>query len=242
MSEIPAGWYPDPTVPPSPAPVLRYWDGDRWTEHVSWPTAASVPSGPPEPTTPDGATLARWWHRVGAYLIDVVLGSIIATIATLPAQISIQHELPRLSDEFERRLEAGDSDATNWYFGQVFDLYLGHAIEFLIAPFVLLIVQAVFLRLWGGKPGQLLTGLRVRLRERPGNLSWGRAIARVLLGPGISSIVMLLGFLSGSWPAIALTYLIATAWTLIDPLWAAWDSKRQTLHDKLVGTNVVRKG
>jgi uncharacterized RDD family membrane protein YckC len=27
---------------------------------------------------------------------------------------------------------------------------------------------------------------------------------------------------------------------LIDPLWATWDPKRQTLHDKLAGTNVVR--
>ncbi|NBU94785.1 MAG: DUF2510 domain-containing protein [Actinobacteria bacterium] len=28
---VPAGWYPDP----SSRFELRYWDGTRWTEHVS---------------------------------------------------------------------------------------------------------------------------------------------------------------------------------------------------------------
>jgi uncharacterized RDD family membrane protein YckC len=28
---------------------------------------------------------------------------------------------------------------------------------------------------------------------------------------------------------------------LIDPLWATWDPKRQTLHDKLARTNVVKR-
>ena len=28
-----AGWYPNPEVPDS----LRYWDGDRWTDHVAHP-------------------------------------------------------------------------------------------------------------------------------------------------------------------------------------------------------------
>ena len=31
MSSHPANWYPDPVT----RHELRYWDGSRWTEHVS---------------------------------------------------------------------------------------------------------------------------------------------------------------------------------------------------------------
>src|SRR4029079_4499949 len=35
MTQIPAGWYPDPAPSaPGSAPSQRYWDGTRWTEHV----------------------------------------------------------------------------------------------------------------------------------------------------------------------------------------------------------------
>ncbi len=36
-------------------------------------------------------------------------------------------------------------------------------------------------------------------------------------------------------------YLLLVAPHYLDLLWAAWDSKRQTLHDKAAGTIVVRK-
>jgi uncharacterized RDD family membrane protein YckC len=37
-------------------------------------------------------------------------------------------------------------------------------------------------------------------------------------------------------------YLLLVAPHYLDLLWAAWDSKRQTLHDKAAGTIVVRTG
>jgi uncharacterized RDD family membrane protein YckC len=36
-------------------------------------------------------------------------------------------------------------------------------------------------------------------------------------------------------------YLLLVAPHYLDLLWAAWDSKRQTIHDKAAGTIVVRK-
>jgi uncharacterized protein YbjQ (UPF0145 family) len=42
----PANWYPDPSAPGK----LRYWDGSRWTEHVS-SAEASAADGPGAPVT-----------------------------------------------------------------------------------------------------------------------------------------------------------------------------------------------
>ena len=36
-----AGWYADPAAPDA----VRYWDGDRWTEHTSPAPAAPAPTG-----------------------------------------------------------------------------------------------------------------------------------------------------------------------------------------------------
>ena len=83
-------------------------------------------------------------------------------------------------------------------------------------------------------------GLRVRRRERPGHLGWGRAAARALLYPSLNSVVIFLGLASGSVAVLAVVFVALFVWGLLDPLWAAWDGNRQTLHDKVVGTNVVR--
>src|SRR3954453_21807853 len=52
MTEIPAGWYPDP-APQTLQGRLRYWDGRQWTGHVHDPQPA-VPATPtyPQPATP----------------------------------------------------------------------------------------------------------------------------------------------------------------------------------------------
>jgi hypothetical protein len=44
MTQIPAGWYPDPAPQTLPG-RLRYWDGAAWTEHVS--DAGVTGSDPP---------------------------------------------------------------------------------------------------------------------------------------------------------------------------------------------------
>jgi uncharacterized RDD family membrane protein YckC len=51
MTEIPAGWYPDPAPETLPG-RLRYWDGQQWTTHVHDPQP--VPAAPryPEPVAP----------------------------------------------------------------------------------------------------------------------------------------------------------------------------------------------
>lgn len=66
MSQFAPGWYPDPN-PQVRAGSQRYWDGAQWTAHTAPP-----PLGERD-VTPDGAPLAGWWQRVGAYVLDSLL-------------------------------------------------------------------------------------------------------------------------------------------------------------------------
>ena len=79
----------------------------------------------------------------------------------------------------------------------------------------------VFIAIMGATPGMRMLSLRVVRAADGGSCGWARAIVR-----GISWTVF--GFLS--------RFLVG----LLDPLWAAWDSRSQTLHDKLAGTVVIR--
>ena len=61
----PPGWYQDPT-----GPGLRWWDGNRWTEHhqpaVALPPPPAMSAGPAFPP-PAAAPVPpkfeqKWWH------------------------------------------------------------------------------------------------------------------------------------------------------------------------------------
>ncbi len=225
----PPDWYPDP----SGSGALRYWDGQQWTAHLAAAPRQTA-------TTPDGVRLAGWWHRVGAALLDNVIVGIASLPFTIAAQISMQDRMQGLADELQRRVDENDPGALSWYLHQLADLWQQHAWIYAAPAALVFLVTAVCLRVWGGTPGKLITGLRVRLRERPGNLGWGRAAARALLYPALNSVVIFLGFASGSLVVLGIAFAVVIVWGLLDPLWATWDPRKQTLHDKVVGTNVVR--
>ena len=91
------------------------------------------------------------------------------------------------------------------------------------------IYQVGFLRWRAATPGKLMLGLRVRLREQPGPLSWDTILRRWVsqFGPNLLSLIPVLGLVAGLYP-----------W--VDGLWPLWDERRQALHDKFARTNVVR--
>lgn len=84
--------------------------------------------------------------------------------------------------------------------------------------------------LCGGPRGQTLGMMAVGVRavgdEGGGPLGYGRGFARALV-EGILRLVNLLFFLLG------------LIW-ILDMLFPLWDKKRQTLHDKVVGSVVIR--
>lgn len=243
MSDAPAGWYPDPT-PATADPTLRYWDGQAWTEHVApgQPVAPVqsgtgspyfVPSPQVGPTTPDGAPLAGWGIRVAAYLIDLVPIWLLSTLLSIPAQVAMQDDMNRLTDELA---ETGDM-AAFW------DSWLETTRESMTWqwPLSLLIVAyfALMLRWKGATPGKLALGLRVRRRDEPGQLPWSTIALRVAAFNGVG-FLPLLALYTGSWLLIVLAATFLTVYMFADLLWPLWDKKRQALHDKVARTNVVK--
>jgi uncharacterized RDD family membrane protein YckC len=244
MTQIPAGWYPDPDTSNPGAPQgQRYWDGQQWTEHVAAPVAPPAgpvaayapmaPSGgtyaPLVATTPDGEPLAGWWQRVGAYLIDILIVTPLVVILGWPWIREIGSAYGDLVTQSIDAAETGGSLPDQG------DLLAEVLVPFLLLTLVGLLVNLVynagFLKWRSATPGKMVVGLRVRLRETPGPLSWGTVLLR-WAGTNwyaVLSFVPVLGTLLGLYP-------------LLDVLWPLWDDKKQALHDKVAKTNVVRKG
>ena len=240
MTQTPASWYPDPDPAAARRSSLRYWDGTAWTAHVHTATAAVAPTGP---TTPDGEPLAGWWWRVLAYVIDSIILSIATSVFSIPAQIEMQREMQRSMEEFAREVEANPEQTPD--FGFFFDDMVGVMQDnafWLTVPSVVVFALYFggFLRWKGATPGKLMLGMRVRLRDRPGTLPWSSILSRMLVQFGVSWTFFVLAYVTGSGSLVVLAVFVSVA-MLIDPLWATWDDKRQTLHDKLAATNVVRK-
>jgi uncharacterized RDD family membrane protein YckC len=244
------GWHPDPV--PAPAgqpPQLRYWDGTRWTEHVapaphiagppayqgtyaaSYPQpavpgyAAKVP-----PTTPDGVPLAGWWHRAGAYLLDALIVGLLTAVVAIPWLREVWHTYRDWIDELIKSTEAGGESTVDTSQLQ-HDIARPLAIIVAIQLVISFCYHVGFLMWRQATPGKLMTGLRVRLRERPGPMPLGTVVVRWLgqFGVGLLGLVPFVGSLSG-------------VYSLLDDLWPLWDPHNQAIHDKLAKTNVVRVG
>jgi uncharacterized RDD family membrane protein YckC len=218
---------------------LRYWDGTAWTTHVSAAPAAAVPTGP---TTPDGEPLAGWWWRVLAFVVDSIIVGVAAGVGAIPGQMKLQRDLEPISAAWDREI-ARSPGTVDWgkFLSDHVDVYLQNGL-WLIGPSIIVttLYWAGFLKWKGGTPGKLMLGMHVRLRDGAGPLPWSSIAARLLVQFAVSWTAFVVAFVAGSGALIALAVLVSTA-MLIDPLWATWDGRRQTLHDKLAGTNVVRR-
>jgi uncharacterized RDD family membrane protein YckC len=88
-----------------------------------------------------------------------------------------------------------------------------------------------FLKKLQATPGKLLFGLRVLPAELVGPLSW-RAV--LLRWSGKNGVVLL--------QLVPFGILLVAVYQVLDYLWPLGDRHRQTLHDKLARTLVVRRG
>jgi uncharacterized RDD family membrane protein YckC len=237
VTQIQPGWYPDPS---SPQHQLRYWDGQAWTAHVHTPQPqyagpqqpyyAARPVGPVGPTTPDGVPLSGWWRRVGAYVIDSVLVTTVASILTLPQQLEMQRRMNDLMLRLDEEMAPEAMPDFGAFFSDYWAAMQPLMVWSAIAGFVVwALYSSLMLRWKGATLGKMALGIAVRLRDQPGQLPWSAIFARVFVqfGVGLTAVVPLLYVALGWFP-------------LLDSLWPLWDKKRQAIHDKAARTNVVR--
>ena len=235
MTLPPANWYPDPSGPPA---QLRYWDGSAWTDNVVPPAPAPPPR--PVPTTPDGVPLAGWWWRVLAHLIDGMIVATVSGIVGWLVQGAFRQDFQELVEGFAAGMTISPETVDyRGFFADVQALFAAHAVAVYGPALVIGITYvALMLRFVGATLGKLAVGLRVRLREKPGQLSWTSIAARLVITT-LPTIVMCAGILSRSLTVLLVFYAIGSLFSMLDPLWAAWDSRRQAIHDKVARTNVV---
>lgn len=217
MTQTPPGWYPDPYA--QGRPILRYFDGVTWTEHVQ----SAPPAQTGVKTTPDGQILSGWWRRVGAYLID----GLIIVVLMIPVYIPVM--IPMFREAFDQANQA----AQNGTSPPLFPTYTTADFERLavlgLAALVLTVVyNALFLRWKAATPGKLAVGIRIRMRETPGKLPWDVIFKRLAVQQGFAFL---------SW--IPVVGSLAALWPYLDDLWPLWDQDKQALHEKWAGTNVV---
>ncbi|WP_425308370.1 RDD family protein [Ammonicoccus fulvus] len=255
----PGGWYADPVD----GSRERYWDGWQWTRNVrprrgAAPAAAPPPPPAPHgfsqpqqsmgqpgpygqfppgyppqgyappgylavPTTADGVPLASWWWRALAYAIDYFLLS--AVVQIIAAVTGLAARIDQASREYQAYLiEVLTTGATP---------DLGHAIGLLNTPasMTVSVISTVLFIVYSGlmlsSRGATLGKMVCRLRVVP--LDQGQG------GPALDK--------RRSWLRPVMTELLAfiPLVGLIDVLFPLWDRRKQTLHDKIAGTQVVRE-
>lgn len=177
--------------------------------------------------TADGQPLASYGMRVAAYLVDnLVVGVLNLLVAGWAYVISLKEYFAFVSDAVAADDPDQLSSITPEQVAGLIDLrwyFVGLALSTLV--YVLYYTLLVGLK--GGGVGKLALGLRVRRVDRPGPPGVGPAFMRLLIP--LLTVVPVLCYL---------TVLVLPA----DLLWPLKDDKRQALHDKMAGTQVVEKG
>jgi uncharacterized RDD family membrane protein YckC len=210
---------------------VRWWDGVRWTEHVSAPPpATSYAVGGPQVSTRLGTVvLSGWWRRFGAYVLDSIIvavpalaiGAIVGSIAlATPTAVTGQRTV---------------SD------GAQVALILTAVVLALAYPFL-------FLRYRGQTPGMM--AFRIRAIDRVGGgplttaQTWRRVLALFFLVTIWAEIAAIIDFntVGSSTPGSVTLRLITFAGLVATALWPLGNPCNQTLQDKAADTIVVLTG
>jgi uncharacterized RDD family membrane protein YckC len=269
MTQIPAGWYPDPAPQTIPG-RLRYWDGSGWTEHTHDPQPAPQPV--PQAAQPGPPAYPPAYPQ--------------AYPTAYPTSYPPAHPAPYGDPGYARagakaRPTTPDGQPLSGWWRRVLAVILDNIVQlplYLVAALPVLIWQWDDLSRWfsdltdavendtpnppdpaildpTSAPGLLLvlsllaaTTLYavVFLRWKqatPGKLILGlRVRRRETPGPlPWPTIVVRVGFVTALslFSQVPLIGLLFGLVALLDYLWPLWDSKNQALHDKMAGTNVV---
>ena len=166
--------------------------------------------------TLDGQELSGWWRRVFATLIDGFILNVLVTVFGWPLIQGFSRALQTYADQAVLAQQAGQPvpDPTDLY-----SATLGAMVKLaLVALAVSTVYECGFVKAFNATPGKLMLGIEIRLRERPGPMSWGTVLLR--------------------WFARVVCALIPF---YLDSLWPLWDRRRQAIHDLIARTQVCRR-
>ncbi len=204
----PASPPPPPLPPPPPFPPPASPPGYPGT----YPPPGYGPPGYGPPgygapawnPTPARSPYANYGARVGAWLIDWVLASVVGSIVLLPLH-AVRHASSTVASGSSKPL---------------FNVTITNQGAILFALLVIIYTTA----LTGSARGQTVGMMVVRAKAvdavSGAPIGYGRALGRVLF-------------------EYLMVILLLAPWA-IDMLFPLWDTRRQTLHDKVTNTVVIR--
>jgi uncharacterized RDD family membrane protein YckC len=171
-------------------------------------------------STPDGVPVANPWRRLGAFIIDGLLVSLVVLVIGFPLVRDLGDQFRVYFDQVQAAAEAGRPapDATTFTSN-----VLGASLKLTVLQ---LIVAAIYIipmiKLRGATLGKMALKIRVRPMNAEGLPTWGQSVLR-FIGFQVLAAVPQIGSLYG----------------LLDVLWCLWDPRRQCIHDKIASTAVV---
>ncbi|HUD68722.1 MAG TPA: RDD family protein [Acidimicrobiales bacterium] len=167
------------------------------------------------PVQPGAADYATWIRRVGAYLLDAV---VFTAVATIIAAATGHHDL---LNTFKYHLVNGKEQLEPY--GSELNFFIGTGL-------VLQVLYTAFLASrWQATLGMRALGIYIAREADHGKVGLVRAEARtfvVLIAAEVLRLVV---------------RLIASLVIFLDMLWPLWDARNQTLHDKVARTVVLRR-
>lgn len=201
------------------------------------PAYGGVYGGTAGKTTPDGAPLAGWGVRLGAFIIDYIIQGVISAVAGAYWIIDFfRWYVDYVSKIVDQANPVIDQAAVQ-------SEMLSRLFPYLIVSVVVqLLYQVGFLTWRGATPGKMLLHLQVRRRDRPGSpdlLTVLRRLALPVLLVVVSLPLQAARGGEGTSVAVVLLSLGLSVVQLLDYVWPLWDERNQALHDKIAATNVV---
>lgn len=175
------------------------------------------------PATADGVPLAGWWWRAAAFLVDYFL--LYAVTQLIAALTPLGEGISRASNAYQAYLvevltTGGDLDFA-------YAIGLLNTPELVILNLVSMALFIVYSGLMLRSRGATLGKLLFRMRVVP--VDNGRS------GPGLAT--------KAAWLRPVANQLFGIIWlvSLVNYLFPLWDRRRQTLHDKVAATQVIRE-
>lgn len=167
---------------------------------------------PPSPAQQPEISLAPWWKRVLAWLIDYFIFAIPGLVLAAPMMIRVWEYI-----QTNQPPPPGQPMDVEAMFGSSFLVLQG-------VGFLLSLGQIAYQIVLNGNPrgqtlGKMALGIQVRNAANMDTLGYGRAAARWLVGYALWLACLIPG--------------------IIDVLFPLWDDKRQTIHDKAAGSVVI---